>query len=369
MSRRSLAVVHNNIDDRSAIGAIAAWAVRAGLDRDWEVTVVCRDLDPELAAHVRWRRLYVPPFSHLLQWSVARPTVLSALDGWRPDAMLVYQPQLAACADVWHMEYLSRAARRSKGPRRPGLRGLSEDIQAGGVAVLEDRYIKAMPPTTRVLFCSEGLRAQFESLFAPLPNCGVLYKPALFERPESSLVLPECERRAMLTHGHDGPVLGFLGGSDPRKGGDLLVEAVADDPSLFLLHAGPRALDDSRIASRARAMGHLADVTALLDVIDVLVVPSRFEPFGLVVVEAIARGVPVLVGPGVGAGPLAVTEGVGEVWEPGTPIGPAVARMMRRRPTMHDAAARVIEKVDPKRLAGQLFADLNAAADRNRSAR
>ena len=367
MTRESLAVVHNNIDDRSAIGSIAAWAVRAGLERDWDVTVVCRDLDPALAGQVRHRRLYVPPKMHLLQWSVAGPTVRSALDGWRPDAILVYQPQLAAIADVWHMEYLSRQARMSKGPRRRGVRGLSEDVQAGGVAFLEDRYIRALPSTTRVLFCSDGLRDQFEALFGALPNSGVLYNPALLARPDPTVRLPDVARREGLTHNHAGHVLGFLGGSDPRKGGDLLVDAVARDPNLFLLHAGPRPLDDRRIASRARSMGHLDDVTALLDVVDVLVVPSRFEPFGLVVVEAVARGVPVLVGPGVGAGPLVTAEGVGDVWLPGTPLGPAVARLIERRPSMYDAADRVIAKVDPQRLADQLFADLDAAAERKRA--
>lgn len=68
MSIRNLVVVHNNIDDRSAIGAIAAWAVRAGLERNWRVTVVCRDLDQTLVTQVQHRPLYVPPRLHLLQW-------------------------------------------------------------------------------------------------------------------------------------------------------------------------------------------------------------------------------------------------------------------------------------------------------------
>jgi glycosyltransferase involved in cell wall biosynthesis len=267
------------------------------------------------------------------------------------------------------MEYLSREARRSKGPRRPGLRGLSEDVQAAGVAALEDRYLRSIPPTTRVLFCSDGLRAQFEALFGALPNSGVLYNPALLSPPDQRLRLPDVARRDRLVNGHSGPVLGFLGGSDPRKGGDRLVEALIREPDLFLLHAGPRPLDDSSIAARARSMGHLDDVTQLLDVVDALVVPSRFEPFGLVVVEAVARGVPVLVSPGVGAGPLVLAEGVGEVWLPGTPIGPAVRRLMQRRPSLHDAAARVIAEVDPQRLADRLFADLDAAAERRGAVR
>jgi hypothetical protein len=88
-----------------------------------------------------------------------------------------------------------------------------------------------------------------------------------------------------------------------------------------------------------------------------------------VVAEAVARGVPVLVGPGVGAGPLVTAEGIGEVWQPGTPIRPGVERLMQRRGSMRGAATRVIDKLDPHRLADQLFADLDAAAERNRAAR
>jgi glycogen(starch) synthase len=360
---KTLAVVHNNIDGQSAIGAIAEWAVRAGLERDWEVTVVCRDLEPTLQSDVQKRQLYVPPRAHLLQWSVARPTVRRALAGWRPDAMLVYQPQIAAIADVWHVEYLSRAARLAAGPRRSGLRGWSEDVQAAGVAQLEDRYLRRITDSTRVLFCSEGLQRQYHELFGPPPSEGVLHNPALLEVGLEH----DAARRHELTGGHSGPVVGFLGGGDPRKGGDYVVRAVAADPDLFLLHAGPSPLDDSLIASRARNMGHLADVTELLDAIDVLLVPSRFEPFGMVVVEAAARGVPVLVSPGVGAGPLLVEAGAGAEWVPAQPLRPAINALLAHDTDVAAAGKRLVEAVDPRLLADQLFAHLDEAADRNQA--
>jgi glycosyltransferase involved in cell wall biosynthesis len=369
MSRRTLAVVHNNIDDRSAIGAIAEWAVRAALARDWETHVVCRDLAPDLAADVAVHRLYVPPRLHLLQWSVARPTVRRALGGWRPDAMLVYQPQLAAIANIWHVEYLSRAARNARGPRRAGLRGWSEDVQAAGVAALEDRYLHRLPATTKVLFCSEGLRDQYAALFGPPANADVLYNPALITPPAPGAALPDVQRRAELTDGHPGPVLGFLGGGDPRKGGDVLVAALTVEPDLFLLHAGPSPLPDGAIAGRSKNLGHLRDVTDLLDVVDVLIVPSRFEPFGLVVLEASARGVPVLYAPGVGAGPLVEAEGAGAEWRPGTRLGPLVRDLVNRRADLRAAGARVIARVDPARLADQLFEHVDRAADRSRANR
>ena len=366
---RTLAVVHNNIDGRSAIGAIAEWAVRAGLERGWQVTAVCRDLEPALRSEVRHRPLYVPPRLHLLQWAMARPTIRRALGDERPDAMLVYQPQVAAIADVWHVEFLSRESRRARGPLRGDVRARVADAQAAGVALLEDRYLQRLPSSTRVLFCSEILRDQFTALYGAHANSGVLHNPALLQAVAAGERVVELSRRAQVTRGHVGQIVGFLGGGDPRKGGDLLVEAIAREPELFLLHAGPSRLDAHVLGGRAHNLGHLSDVTQLLDVVDVLAVPSRFEPFGLVVAEAAARGAPVIVAPSVGAAPLVVECGAGAVWQPGSPLGPVVAELIARRAEIAAGGRKLVARLDPNALADQLFADLDAAAERNARAR
>ena len=328
----TLGVVNNNIDSQSSIGSIARWVVREGLERNWSVTVICRDLDRDLAAQVRHLRLYVPPRVHILQWSVARLTMRAALRGWRPDALLVYQPQLAAIADVWHVSFLSRAAQLAGSPRAKGVRPWITALERAGIAALEDRYIRRLPISTRLLFCSQGLRDEFEAIYGVHSNAGVLYNPALMD-PAMDGRMHDVERRTDLTRGHTGPVVGFLGGGDLRKGGDLLLRALAAEPELFLLYAGPGSLDvgDGPVHERVRYLGHLASVDALLSAIDVLVVPSRFEPFGLVVAEAAAYGVPVLVGPRVGAAPLVVETGAGAIWWPPAPLGAAIDSLLARR--------------------------------------
>lgn len=370
MKPRTLVVVHNNVDDRSAIGKNAAWAVRAGLERGWQVTVVCRDLDASLAGVVEHRPLYVPPRVHLLQWSVARPTVRLAMRGVRPDAMLVWQPQLAAIADVWRVVFLSRAAQVRR-PRPTSLKGRLHDVQFSAVARLEDRYLRRLPNTTRVLFASDVLRRDYAELFGDPPNAGVLYTPALLPAPGTHRELPDPVLRAELVGDHAGPVLGFLGGADPRKGGDLVLAAVARERELFLVHAGPSPLDDSAVAlrGRTRSLGHLSDVTRLLDAVDVLLVPSRFEPFGAVVAEAAARGVPVLVSEQVGAAPLVIETGAGAVWTPPEPLGPLVTDLIARRAQVVKGAQRLVQRLDPGCLADQLFVHLDEAAERNRSRR
>ena len=367
---RTLAVIHNNIDGRSSIGLLARWAVDSALARGWQVIAVCRDLDPRLAGAVDHRPLYVPPRAHLLQWSVARPTVRAALRGRRPDAVLTYQAQIASIADVWHVAYLSRPVRRAGIPRGPGLRALVRDGQAAGVGLLEDRYLHRLSDRPMVLFSSDGLRRDFEAIYGTRARAGVLYDPALLDRapvdPSSRTAA-----RTKLVGGHDGPVVGFLGGADPRKGGDRVVAGVAADERLFLLHAGPQPLpvDDPRLQGRERGLGHLGDVTELLDAVDVLAVPSRYEPFGLVVAEAASRGVPVLVDPGVGAAPLVTRAGAGELWPPGAALGPLVDRLGADRPRYQRGAQTLLAELDPDRLADQLFVHLDRSASRNRARR
>lgn len=358
---RTLAVVHNNIDPESSIGSIALWQVHEALERGWNVVAVCRDLDASVAAHVEHRPLYVPPRLHLVQWAAARATVRAALRGASYDVLLVHQPQLAAIADLWNVHYLSRAARAVRGPLPPGWRARVNDVQAAGVARLEDCYLSRVPDSTRILFCSDVIRDDFTRLYGSHANSTVLPHPALLDAPTAGRELPDPRIRRSVVGDHAGPVVGFLGGGDPRKGGDLLTDAVAAEPDLFLVHAGGPGLDVShpRLAGRTRDLGYLSDVSRLLDAVDVLVVPSRFEPFGLVVIEAAARGVPTLVSPVVGAASLAVRAGAAGVWTPGTPLGPAVADLRRRRPEVASAGLGLAGSLDPRRVADALFAELD----------
>lgn len=367
-THRTLAVVHNNIDPASSIGAIALWNVREALDRGWEVTAVCRDLDPSLVGHVRHVPLYVPPRLHLVQWAAARATVRTALRGVRHDVLLVHQPQLAAIADVWNVHYLSRAARESAAPPGHDLRSRIQDAQAAGVAVLEDRYLSRLPDSVRVLFCSELLRDHFERLYGRHPNAAVLHNPALIGSPSPKDQLPDLARRRTFTADHGGPVVGFLGGADQRKGGDLLTSAVAAEPELFLLHAGSPGLDtsDPRLAGRTRYLGYLSDVAELLDVVDALVVPSRFDPFPLSVLEAMARGVPVVVAPEVGSAHLVESRGAGHVWVPGTPLAPLIDDLTSRRRTVGSAARRIADDLAPGLVADRLFGEIDSVL-RNRA--
>jgi len=55
------------------------------------------------------------------------------------------------------------------------------------------------------------------------------------------------------------------------------------------------------IEERTRFLGFRADLPELMRAVDVFVFPSRYEPFALVILEALASGTPVITASTVGA--------------------------------------------------------------------
>ncbi|MFC4010415.1 glycosyltransferase [Nonomuraea purpurea] len=104
-----------------------------------------------------------------------------------------------------------------------------------------------------------------------------------------------------------GPMILSLGRMVPRKGVDTVIRALRHLPGADLVIAGGRAGDEEAVRLRelagAYGLGHRVHVIgsvprervpALMRSADVLVTVPWYEPFGLVAVEAMACGVPVV---------------------------------------------------------------------------
>lgn len=102
--------------------------------------------------------------------------------------------------------------------------------------------------------------------------------------------------------------VGFLGRIDPKKNLNLLVDAMACLPehvTLVIAGTGPDALvgrlrrraEELGVGQRLEWLGFVAprDRQQILMSLDLLVMPSAFESFGLAAAEAMLHGVPVLV--------------------------------------------------------------------------
>lgn len=113
--------------------------------------------------------------------------------------------------------------------------------------------------------------------------------------------------------------IGFVGRFEPRKGLRELAAAwprvASAVPEAHLVLAGRGHLEAEireRLAGAPRVhwLGFREDVPALMAALDVLAVPSHWEGFGLVAVEALAAGTPVVAGRASSLTEL-VTDGVG----------------------------------------------------------
>jgi UDP-glucose:(heptosyl)LPS alpha-1,3-glucosyltransferase len=111
------------------------------------------------------------------------------------------------------------------------------------------------------------------------------------------------EARAELGYGDDERVVVFVGNELERKGFDTLIEAVAalGRPEVNVLLVGrvdlgpyESAIERLGLSGRVRCVGSSGDVARQHAAADVFALPTRYEAWGLVIVEALGSGLPVL---------------------------------------------------------------------------
>lgn len=116
----------------------------------------------------------------------------------------------------------------------------------------------------------------------------------------------------------------FVANELERKGFQLLVQALSrrNDPSLKLLAVGGysqnealRIVQQYGIGDRAILRGSTNDIAKFYAAADLFALPTKYEAWGLVVIEAIAAGLPALVSADAGAA-VAVQDGVNGVRVP-----------------------------------------------------
>ena len=180
---------------------------------------------------------------------------------------------------------------------------------------------------------SQGLLDQVRREYAlELPRAEVIPNPAPVVDADRRWRLDTCDPNLIL----------FVGRFDRHKGGDLVVDAfslvASRRPDLKLVFVGPdRGFDDGRgasvgleeylskhvpdlsVRSRIETVGQLAypEIESLRPQARITIVASRFEVFGMVVVEALAFGCPVVAARTGGISEIVSHEESGLLFAPG----------------------------------------------------
>ena len=187
--------------------------------------------------------------------------------------------------------------------------------------------------------------------------------------------------RASLGLPEDGPLALFCGDiRTPRKNLDSVLKAVAQVPGLRLAVVGeasrspfPAMARELGIADRVHFAGYRSDVARFMQACDLFVFPSRYEAGTLVLIEALASGLPVVTARTAGGCEImgkdcgAILEDPDDV----SSLATAIDRFIRdpaARAAASRAARATAEHYGWKQMAAQYLALLEAAAASRRPA-
>ena len=251
-------------------------------------TVVARRFDTALPEYgwVEPLRLACMGLRGVLRdlWFDRRLRALKRRRGWRALIALSQTgaADIAVCGST-HPGYLEAMQRRA---------GWSDRLAIG----LERRHFQG----AAVVIAHSRLMADQVQRFhgVPAERIEVLYPPV--DERRFHPVSPERRRalRTALGLPHDRAVFLLASTGHARKGLDLLVRTLGHSRLPVLLAVAGRPVGVQ--APNLRYLGYRSDIEDVYRAVDCTVMASRFEPFGLVGVESVLCGTPVIGAEGMG---------------------------------------------------------------------
>lgn len=297
-------------------GRVNYEVVREALNQGWNPTLVASEISPELKTdpRVRWFPVHARGIpSYLLRELVFAFRSARVLRRHR-DGILVSNgcitrvpADLNACHFV-HASWLAspvHPGRISKGPAATYHRMYSAiNARLEHAAYSQARRIVSVSEQVRRELIATGIEA---SRISTIPN-GV----------DTSEFTPDGPAdRARFGLPVDVPMALFAGDlRSPRKNLDSVLNALAAVPDLHLAVAGwlegspyPAMARALRIEDRVHFLGNVREMPLLMRSCDVFAFPSRYEACSLVMLEAMASGLPVITARTTGGAELVPPEG------------------------------------------------------------
>ena len=294
-----IGLLAQSIDRRTGIGRIANALATEFVGRGHAVYCTAQNLERE-DARVRTCRIPRVPFSKGLSKVLLR----------------YYKSPFESDVDMFHSFGVGRGAQvvSAQSCHRAGLQLLrdtkyKERLTTGfydSVSLGDERALLTSHTTRRVVAVSQLVSRQIQEYYdvdpgmiSIVPN-GVDQK--FFERLASDNVRPRIRKEFGLRE--DDFVLLFVGNEFSRKGLDVLISVLRGlaNKHVHLLVAGggnragyARLAADAGVAGQVKFVGSSSNPEPIYMAADMFVLPAIYEPFGIVVLEAMAAGVPVVV--------------------------------------------------------------------------
>ncbi|POZ60748.1 glycosyltransferase family 4 protein [Chromobacterium alticapitis] len=183
-------------------------------------------------------------------------------------------------------------------------------------------------PDFRGVICISDMVKQDVMRYTGLPEsrCFVIHNgiDSVYFNPEDARA-GRADMRAALGLAADAPVLAYVGSGFARKGVAQALRALVPHAAVHLVVVGGDKHQDRYrqlavelgVADRVIFVGSQSDVRSYYGMADGFILPSVYEPFGLVVAEAMACGLPVLTSTRCGAGELLRSGRTGWLARPG----------------------------------------------------
>jgi UDP-glucose:(heptosyl)LPS alpha-1,3-glucosyltransferase len=233
-----------------------------------------------------------------------------------------------------------------------------------------ERRMFASPRLRAVICNSHMVQQDIHTRFAvPLERLPVIYNGVDLEQFHPRLRLQRQPMREQLGLPSAALVLLYVGSGFARKGVAAAIQGLAHSgrADVQLVIAGrdkhapryERLARQSGVAAQVHFLGPRQDVAALYGMADALILPTRYDPFPNVTLEAMASGLPVLTTLQCGAAEL-IEQGVhGYVCD--APDTQALARQIaslsiEQCARMGEAARQRVAPYPSERMAGQLLA-------------
>lgn len=309
-----IGIVTHVVHPRDGQGRVNYELTRYLIARGHQVTLIASDVEPSLLseAGVQWEPIRVPArMPDAIRWLVFAFKVWLRLMRSARDRFDILQLNGAIApvqGDVNTSHFVHGSWRRMTGVQRgTGVRAAYQRLVTTVCVFCERRAYRS---ARRVIAVSDLVRdALITDAGAPPGQVQVIYNGVdLTEFRPRAMDERHLLRGSLAVSPADLVVLFVGDATSPRKNLDLTMRAVAQaGPRLQLMIVGrnsngpyPALAASLGIASRTHFLGMRSDVAECLRDADIVFCASHYEPASLVLLEAMASGIPTIVTPTVG---------------------------------------------------------------------